>query len=136
MTMQTETTAVAEFIRLECARRNLDEEIDKIKKEQAELQQQILDDWADQGIQSIKTDKGTLHIRCDFVCNKRTEVSRDEMCKLLEANGLGELVAPNYNAAGLKSWVKEQLEQTGELPEALTTALKTDTIPRLVLRAN
>ena len=131
MAGDTGTTAVTSFVKLEKEKRTLEEDLKRCKEKMAALQEQILDDWADQSIQSIKVGGFNVHIRNDFVCTKRGGVPMDAVCVALETNGLGGLVGESYNASALKARIKEMVAED-QVPEDLGRLLKYETIPRLI----
>ncbi len=125
------------LVALEARKRALEEELEQVKKDRTAVEQLLLDRWADEGISSVNVDDPTMgrvnvHTRLDFYCNKRPEVSTDAICRTLEALGLGDMVAEQYNAARLKSWVKERVE-SDQVPDELAALLKFDSLPRVVV---
>lgn len=131
MVSDTGTTAVTVFVKLEREKRTLEEDLKRCKEKMNALQDQILDDWADQGVQSIKVGGFNVHVRNDFICSKRGGVATDAVCASLMANGLGSLVGESYSASALKSRIKEMVADD-QVPEDLGQLLRYETIPRLI----
>lgn len=125
---------LARFSALEHRRRDLEEQLDAIKKEQSKLQEQILDEWADIGQQSAKVNGLTVYVAHEFYCSKRGDISTEQLIEILKSAGLDRCVQVGYNASSLKAFVKEQLAQGSELPEQLASCLNYDTTPRLRTR--
>jgi hypothetical protein len=109
----------------------LDDEVERLKKERAPLEANILEEWIDRGIQNSRINGRTVFIRRDFVCGKRAGTDTDQVCRILKDEGLGRLVAEGYNANSLKAWVKEQIEGGADLPQSLADVLSYETIPRM-----
>ena len=130
-TTPVERFAVGQFVELEKEKRDLEERLKQCKKDMATLQEQILDDWADQAMQSAKIGGFNVHIRNDFVCTKRGGVAMEDVCTALYTNGLGALVKDSYSAAALKSRIKEMAAED-QVPEDLGRLLRYETLPRLI----
>jgi hypothetical protein len=129
--MPLENDNLARFVALEKRRREIEGELDAIKEEARQLEEWLLDEWADRGQQNASVDGLTVYVAVEFYCNKVPGVETPEICRRLEAAGLGDLVAPAYNAARLKSWVKESIDEGRPLPQDLAECLKFDSVPRL-----
>jgi hypothetical protein len=130
----TQHDSLSQFVALDKERRQVEARLDAIKKEQAILQDALLDEWADRGQQSANVDGLTIYIARDFICSKKSEISTEQIIEVLRQNGLEQCVQTGYNATGLKAFVKEQLASESEIPEALKSCLNYDTIPRLRTR--
>jgi len=122
---------LARFVEIQKRLREIDEEEKRLKLECEPIQEWILNDWADKGQTKATLAGMTAYVRMDFFCNKKSGVPTETVCDVLRAVGLGDMVAPAYNAGKLKSMVKEWAE-TGQVPEELKALLSFDTIPRLV----
>lgn len=126
--------ALGRFAVLDRERREVEDRLDAIKKEQTALQERILDEWADRGQQSANVSGLTIYIAKDFYCSKRPEVSTEQLIDILRDAGLERCVQIGYNAQSLKAFVKEQLAEGSELPTPLANSIKYDTTPRLRTR--
>jgi len=126
---------LARFVALEKERRELEQHLDRLKEEAAELGRTILDHWDAIGQQNARIGGLTVYVAGDFVCNKRSGVPTAAVCDALEGVGLGHLVAPAYSPASLKSWVKEQVDAGSDLPDELAKLISYDTILRLKSRS-
>lgn len=105
---------VSRFVSLEHEKRDLEERLEEIKQEMNRLQETILERWSDVGQKAAKIRGYTVYVASDFWCTKRPGVDTEEVCRRLEAVGLGNLVSPSYSAQSLKAWVRERL---AEVPE-------------------
>lgn len=104
--------SLARFVALDHERRAVEDRLDAIKKEQAALQESLLDEWADRGQKSANVDGLTVYATTDVYCAKAAGVSGRDLADVLIANGLGDIVG--YNANSLKAWVKETLRAAQE----------------------
>lgn len=129
--MVTQNDKLAEFVKLEREKRELESRLEAIKSERQKLEQALLDEWANRGQTSANLDGFCTYVRMDFYCNKKGGVPTESVCDVLRTIGLADMVAPSYNAAKLKSIVKEWNE-SGQVPEELQALLSYDTVPRLV----
>ncbi len=122
------------FAQLEHERRELEDRLDAVKKEQAQLQEYILDDWANRGQKSANVDGLTIYVAQDFYCTKRSDVSTEQLIETLRQHGLERVIQVGYNASSLKAFIKEQIADGSAIPEPLQRMLHYDTIPRLRAR--
>ena len=132
--MSNITDKLTELVMLEEEERQINDRLKAISKRKGELQEDILDNWADAGQQSATIGNFTIYVASDFVCGKRGGVETQHVCDVLERNGLGYLVAPSYNAGSLKSWVKEQRDSENPIPDDLEPLLNFQDIQRLRIR--
>jgi hypothetical protein len=131
---QSEGDAVARFAALERERRTVEDRLDAIKREEAKLQERILEEWVDRGQRSANVNGLTIFIAMDFYCSKKAEISTEQIIDVLKESGLERCVQIGYNASSLKAFVKEQIADGSELPETLRNCLNYDTVPRLRTR--
>lgn len=131
---------LARYVALETERREVEVRLDEIKAEAAKLQERILEDWAGRGMSSAKINGLLVFTAVDFWCSKRSGIDTAEVCRRLEAAGLGRLVAPAYSAQSLKAWVKEQSiedeagNQTYAVPDELLEVIQFGETARLRTR--
>lgn len=122
----------AKLVELEIQRRQLESELEEMKKRAAKLQAEILERWLDAGIQNMKIAGRSVYIRHDFYCNKRPEFTQAQICDELVRCGLSELVTTGYNASALKARVREMAEN-GQVPPELMAMLNFDSVPKVVV---
>lgn len=130
----THDELLAEFIGLSNRKREIEAEAKAVNARLAELQEPLLDWFADRGIRNIRTDRGTVYVVQDFFCNKKGDIPTQQICDALKEIGMGQLVSPAYSAASLKSWVREQVDNNADLPEQLTELITYETMPRLKVK--
>jgi DNA-binding transcriptional regulator YbjK len=127
---------LARFVALDHERRETEDRLDTIKKEQAALQEELLEEWADRSQSSANIGNLTVYVAHDFYCNKRSEVSTEQIIGVLRSIGLEHCVQTGYNATSVKAFVKEELAKGSDIPEVLKDCLNYDTVPRLRTRLN
>jgi hypothetical protein len=104
---QSATDPLARFATIQRRRRQLESDLAALKNEARELEQKILDDWADRGQRRAAVDGLCVFVRSEMYCAKKPEISGREMARVLTLLGLGQLVG--YNATGLKRHVRQRL---------------------------
>lgn len=112
-----------QFVALEHERREHEEKLKAIGEKISSLQAALLDQFADLGMQNANVDGLTVYVRTDRYVSKKGEASTEQVCEALRACGLGYMVSDGYNAASLKSKVKEFQEEGIEVPESLASLL-------------
>jgi hypothetical protein len=125
---------LSRFVQLDHERRQVEDRLDAIKKEQTAMQERVLDEWADRGQQSAKVGGLTIYVAHEFYCSKRGGVSTEQLIEILKSSGLDRCVQVGYNASSLKAFVKETIAGGSDLPDTLKACLNYDTTPRLRTR--
>jgi hypothetical protein len=112
------------FVAVEEERRKLEAQVAALEKEATALAARILEDWADRGQRNATVGKLLVFTRSEMYCSKRPGVDGKTLADVLVSIGLGQAVG--YNAASLKSYVKEKMAQAAggetnddELPEGV-----------------
>ena len=125
---------LAEFVKLEHERREHEDRLKVIGERLTKLREPLIDHFADTGIQNANVDGLTVYVRMDRYCSKRGDATTDQVCAALKAAGCGYMVADGYNAASLKSKVKEWTDQGVEVPGELASLLNIGEVARLATR--
>jgi len=104
-----------------------------LKKLKSDLESQVLDDWAVEGMSSIKlTDKGTLYLHTREYAGVRAE-ALETSSAYLKAHGGEHLVKPSIHAGALSAFYKEKNEQ-GELPDGFADVFNCGSVMSIRLR--
>ena len=105
------------FVKKTQEKRDLEDQLDAIKKDLRIIGDAIIDEFAETGTRSINVDGFSVHARVDRHVSKRRDVETSEVCKVLADNGLGYLVLTDahYAAASLKSAVVSELKESGDV---------------------
>lgn len=126
--------ALKEFARLENERRDLEDRLSEVKAAAAVIQERLLNDFADAGMQSANVDGLTVYVRMDRFVSKRSEVTTEQVCQVLRDCGLGYMVADGYNASSLKGKISEYQKEGVEVPQPLAAVLNIGEVARLATR--
>jgi len=129
------------YVRQTKAKRQLDASLREIKTELDELETDLLEQFADAGISSIKIDGMTVHMRSDFrpsvdyLDGESKDDGHARACAALEASGFGEFVLARYNFHQIRALAKELIEDRGELPQEWNGAIHVEEQYRLGARS-
>jgi len=121
---------IREFIKLKTRKKNLNVELRMIEQDLGELETHIFEKFIADGVSGMTVDGKPVFLKKQiYVSPARfdgddTDTAYARTCKTLKDVGLGELVSPRYNANTLSAYVREQLNDGGELPEELKKVLK------------
>lgn len=124
--------AIKRFAQLENYRRVLEEDLEVTKRQLAKLQEQLIDQFADLGLQNARIDGLTIYVRMDRYVSKKKEYTTEQLCQVLKDVGLGYMVADGYSASSLKAKVAEYARDGIELPSELAEMINVGERPRLV----
>lgn len=117
-------------------------DLKKSLKAKLEETQKLLDQWeeallerfAEEGVQSMKTDMGTFYTRTDTFCSYDKDRELETFSWLRE-HGEGSLIKETINSKTLAGWVKEVIESGApwvvDLPDFFTITQK----PRVGVRS-
>jgi hypothetical protein len=135
-----------EFVCLENRKRDLDAELKATKQKLDDLEQVLVPQFIDDGVQRMTVDNRTVSLAQDIYASPMGE--RADVVAALKASELGQYVAENYNTNSLTAFVREVARDVavlagregrpyGEdevlqaLPQPLGTALKVSFIHSL-----
>jgi hypothetical protein len=106
----------------------------ELRAEATELEQHILDDFADEGVNKISVDGQTIYMRREIWARRPKEIDQEQMAQGLMGAGLDYLVSSKVNLQGLSAYARE-LDSAGEdLPSGLDRVVNVDEIFRLGVR--
>ena len=126
-----------QFAQLQLRRRELEEALEVVTKGITALEPEILEYFADQGIQSANVLGLCCYMKTDFFVSKKADkdgVTTQIVCDAMRDFGLGYMVADGYNAASLKSKIKEWLKEGVEVPERLRSLLNIGETTKIATR--
>lgn len=109
---------LAKRARLETKARNLKAQTDAVKAEIEALDAQILENFAETGVSSVKVGGYTFYLRTDLFANH----NGDKLATIaaLKENGLAEFVREDFSAQTLKGWVRELIQNfEGDLDDPI-----------------
>lgn len=107
-----ETSLAQAIIKVDAERKELNDKLDALVKQRAELQRDLLALWEQSGTSQVRIDGRLVHLRRDVYAGI---ADRSALVAWLEGNGFADLVT--VNSTTLSSWVREQYAGApGELP--------------------
>jgi hypothetical protein len=123
--------AIKRYVALEDVVSELERQLAGHKKDAEELEQSIMQDFVDDGVQSINLAGRTVFLKEDlFVSPSVAENGRRAVAEALIAAGYKELVEANYNANSLTALCRDlidikrsEAEELGEIFDDLGSAL-------------
>lgn len=88
------------------------------------LERQLIEQYAEEGVQNIRVDGSTVYLERKVYAQKEKGpdgevVETSAVTEALIAAGLGDFVTPTYNVNTLSAYLRELDEQGEPLPEAL-----------------
>lgn len=127
------------FAALGSIRRLFEDGVKWLKAEEERIGEPLIEDMAADGMTSVNVDvDGTrfnIHTKRDFFCSKRSDEdgsTQAAVCDALKGLGLTDLCGETYNAASVKSRVKEWLANGVEVPPVLAQHLRWGETVKLV----
>lgn len=116
-------TKIRRFAELDRLKKEKSGELDKIKEELAELEQAILEDFAEEGVARISVTNGVRDVTVHTTRKIRAQAAQgqdpDAVAAACQAAGLGHLVKERANMQTLSSFVRELDEAGEDLPPEL-----------------
>lgn len=126
---------VRRWVRLNAEKLRLEADLKDVKKELADVEQQVLDEYAETGTQRLTVDGTTVYQSRKLWASKRDDVPADDLAAALDEVGQGHLVTRNsVNGQTLSAWVRE-LEEAGDpIPPEVERLVKVSETYRLGFR--
>ena len=133
---ETTTTGnrVNEYAAQTQAIRDLEAEVKRRKDELRRLEDQILETFAHDGIQNMKTAAGqTVYLNREVFARLVGDTKKAHTA--LRRAGLGDFIKPTVNAQTLRAYVREKEESEEELPKGLQPYIDVTEVYRLRVRS-
>jgi len=122
-----------EFTSLEKEKKNLEYELEKVKKKIANISQPIMDEFADKGIKNINIDGRTVYIERKVWAKIADDKTKEEAIQAIKDAGYEILVSEGYNSQQLSSLLRE-LERSGKFPEEFKGVIEASEVFKLKSR--
>ena len=123
---------VAEYADKMAERRKLDAEVNALKTELAILEERLVEEFGQAGIQNIKTAAGqTIYLNREVFAKLVGDQKKAHTA--LRRAGLGDFIKDTVNAQTLRAWVKEMDEV---LPKGLQPYIDITEVFRMRMRSN
>lgn len=113
---------IVEFVNLEKHKRELNDELRFVRDKIADLEIRLLDNFSNQGIQSMKVNGMTVYLSRDLKVSVR-EGQTQRLAEALKDNNLSELVKEAVNITDLKSHIVELDKDGDAIPEVIKEML-------------
>ena len=120
------------IVEIDKERRSLGERDKELADERSRLEQQLLDDFQQNGIQSIRANGATVYLERKLWA--RPNAPRDKVAAALRDAGLDEYVKEDFNTNSISAYARE-LDETGEeLPPELQEVLTVNEVFKVKTR--
>lgn len=107
------------FIELTKEKRAIEERLKIINGELSNLQDPILNEFQEQGVQSMNIDGMTMYIQSQLWAKRNPECPPELAIKALEEAHLEEYIKPSFNTQALSKHFREREENNEEIPPCL-----------------
>lgn len=120
-----DTGQVAEYVRLRSLQKAAEAEAEAYKNQADQLQETLLEQFAEEGIQKITVDGTTTYLRRELWARVEPGATREQVVEGLKACGMGQFVHEAFNTQTVSAWLRD-LEREGQtMPEELDGVLTT-----------
>lgn len=120
------------FVALSRRKKELEEELNSVTLELRTWSDTLAEDMAMAGLQNAKIDGATVFIRTDRFVTKKSGKTMEEVCEILRACDMSDLVGTAYNANSLKARIREMQDEGEPIPDALQAVLNIGEVQRVV----
>lgn len=94
-------------------------ELDNVQARLKEMEPELINAFADEGIQNVNLDGHTVYLQAQIWASP-VDGDYERACDALVAAGLGEFVGRRFNTNTLSSWVREHVrDEGGNYPDDL-----------------
>lgn len=101
---------INKIVDLDDRRRELEAQLKEIKEERSKLEAEVLDQFAEAGIDNIKVGGRTVYLRKDTYCSP-VDGDKERSAIYLKNNGLGMFVSESFNSLTVSAWVRERIAE-------------------------
>jgi hypothetical protein len=127
------TDELKRFVALEERRRQLEVEIDTIKAEAAELEERLLPQFEQSGMERVAIDGRTVYVERKLWA-KAKDGDKQALCKALKRARLSEFVQETFNPQSLSALVREWDRDGRPMPPSLREVLEVSEVFKLRTR--
>jgi hypothetical protein len=128
------TDHLKRFVALEERRRDLETEVDRIKAEAAALEQQLLPEFEQSGMERVSIDGRTVYVERKLWAKAKDGGNKAAACQVLRACGLDDYVEETFNTNSLSAFVRELDREGKPLTPSLAAVLEINEIFKLRTR--
>lgn len=127
------TDELKRFVALEERRRQLEAEVDAVKAEAAQLEELLLPQFEQAGLERVSIDGRTVYIERKLWA-KAKDGDKAAVCKALKRCRLGDYVEETFNTNSLSAYVRELDREDRPLPPNLREVLEISEVFKLRTR--
>ena len=121
-----------EIIELDAKRKGLDFEVAQIKEKRAKLERQMLEEFMDEGVQSMKVDGRTCYLHRRVVVSAQ---DKQAACDFMKGKELEDYVKEGFDVRSIAAYVKEMEMAEEPLPDGFDDVFKRGEIFTIKTRA-
>lgn len=114
---------LTKFVAIVEEREQVEERLAELKKEQARLEQVLLQHFERDGISSVKCNGRTVYLHRSLVVRAKDN-DRDRVLVALRSAGLTDYVEESWNTSSVQAYVRECERNNQDLPAQLAEALE------------
>lgn len=122
-------TLLDTYVELNRRKRELEAEVNLLKKQIAPIEAELLDEYAAEGVRSKGTQDGATVYLTRKIWARATDLGKPAACAALKRAGLGDYVEEGFNTNSLSAYFRERAkeleEQTGA-PVAIDDVLPSE----------
>lgn len=115
---------VREYVRLRRRERELGAQAEEVKAQADVIEQALLEEFAQDGVQSMSVDGMTVYLQRTLWARLSDGATREQAIDALRDAGLDHFVAESYNTQTLSSWLRDLEREEEPLPEALVGVIE------------
>ncbi len=127
------TDELKRFVALEERRRQLEAEVDAVKAEAAQLEELLLPQFEQAGLERVSIDGRTVYIERKLWA-KAKDGDKAAVCKALKRCRLGDYVEETFNTNSLSAYVRELDREDRPMPPSLREVLEISEVFKLRTR--
>lgn len=115
---------VKHYLELTERRRELEDRLAAVKAEAAEVERDVLDGFAADGIDRMTVDGRTVYLHSQIWASRPEGVETEDVVAALHSAGLGHMVNERYSSQTISAYLRDLEREGEELPPALVGRLE------------
>lgn len=116
---------VREYARLRARQGKHKTEMDAAKELADEIERQLLDEFAQSGVDQMRVEEGTVYLHRMTFAHAAEGHDRTDVVEAMKQVGLEHMVSEGYNANTLSAYVRDLIKAEQPLPPALDEVVQT-----------
>lgn len=132
-----QTDRLREYADLRTEIKELEAKVKELRKTAENIEGQLLNDFANEGVQRMTVDGKTLYLRREVWARRHTDVDSTDMAQaLMGSERFADLVSPSVNMQSLSARVREYVQEEEDLPPEVERVVRVDEVFRLGVRSS